>query len=145
MAVAGLKIFKGQNLGLDDGYHVSTNLSKIPTLRGQNRILRGSIPPSLARCNASFPRSRVSLPLPSVLCHVLLQLLQPLDVSWRDRGKLCGAKVKTRENVEKKRYNARDREERAFACRIRDWGPLNSIFRGLYKQGMNRFGIRVVM
>ena len=71
-------------------------------------------------------------------------------------GKLCGAAVKTRENVEKKRYNMRDRagysaildaagmaalsprasgngtllldvsrRARAFACRIRDWGPLN--------------------
>ena len=27
-----------------------------------------SIPPCLARCNASFPRSRASLPLPRVLC-----------------------------------------------------------------------------
>ena len=88
---------------------MSKNLSKIPTLRGPNGILRGSIPPCLARCNASFPRSPASLPLPRVLCHVLPQLLQPFDVSRRDRGKLCGAKVKTRENVEKKRYNARDR------------------------------------
>ena len=44
-----------------------------------------------------------------LFCRVLPQLLQLLDVSRRDRGKLCGASVKTRENVEKKRYNARDR------------------------------------
>ena len=30
-------------------------------------------------------------------------------ISRRDRGKVRGAKVKTRKNVEKKRYNARDR------------------------------------
>ena len=58
-------------------------------------------------------------------------------------SKLCGAAVKTRRSMGKKRYNARDRAgysatldaagmagagaragERAFACRIRDWGPL---------------------
>ena len=114
MGLAGLKIdlwkfWKGQKLGLDDSHHVFKNLSKIPTLRSPNRILRGSIPPSLAHCNASFPRSCASLPMPRVLWRVLLQLLQLLDVSRRDRGKLCGAALKTRENVEKKRYNARDR------------------------------------
>ena len=34
--------------------------------------------------------------------------LAALDVSRRDRGKVRWAKVKMRENVEKKRYNARD-------------------------------------
>ena len=44
MTVAGLKIdfwkfWKGQKLGLDDDYHVSKTLSKIPTLRGSNCTL----------------------------------------------------------------------------------------------------------
>ena len=49
--------------------------------------------------------------MPRVLYRVLPQLLQLLDVSRWDRGKLCGAALKTRENVEKKRYNVRDRAE----------------------------------
>ena len=68
-------------------------------------------------------------------------------------GKLCGAAVKTSGSMEKKRYNAGNRagysatldgagmavlnprasagaraEERAFACRIRNWGPLKISF-----------------
>ena len=35
--------------------------------------------------------------------------MQLLDVSRQDRGKLCGAALKTRENMEKKHYNTRDR------------------------------------
>ena len=41
--------------------------------------------------------------------------MQPFDVNRRDRGKLCGAKVKTRENVEKKRYTAREHRYTALA------------------------------
>ena len=44
MTVAGLKIdfwkfWNGQKLGLDDDYHVSNDLSKIPTVRGPNCTL----------------------------------------------------------------------------------------------------------
>ena len=88
---------------------MSKNLSKIPTIRGQNCILCGSIPPCLARCNASFPYSHASLPLPRVIWRTLPLLVQLLDVSRREMGKLCGAAVKTRGSMEKKRYNARDR------------------------------------
>ena len=71
-------------------------------------------------------------------------------------GKLCGAAVKMRGSIGKKRYNAQDRagysatldavgmaalnprasgngallldvSRRAFACRIRDWGPLKMV------------------
>ena len=35
--------------------------------------------------------------------------VQLLDVSRREMGKLCGAAVKTRGSMEKKRYNAQDR------------------------------------
>ena len=73
MAVAGLKIdfwkfWLVQKFGLDEDSHVSKNISKIPTIRGQNRILRGSIPPSLPHCNASFPYSRVYRPMPRAVC-----------------------------------------------------------------------------
>ena len=88
---------------------MSKNLSKIPTLRGPNGILRGSIPPCLARCNASFPYSRASLLLPRVLWHTLPLFVQLLDVSRGELGKLCGAAVKTRGRMGKKVYNAQDR------------------------------------
>ena len=77
--------------------------------------------------------------------------MQLLDVSRREMGKMCGAAVKTRGSMGKKRYNVQDRVgysatldaagmaalnprasgngahllDVAFACRIRDWGPLN--------------------
>ena len=114
MAVAGLKInfwkfFKGQNLGLDDGYHVSKNLSKISTLRGQNCILRGSIPPSLARCNASFPRSRASLLLPRTVCPCPAYLHREATRVAAEYARVHGAAVKTHKSMGKKHYNARDR------------------------------------
>ena len=68
-----------------------------------------SILPCLALCNASFPCSSVSLPLPRTVCHNLLLLLQLLNVSRRKRGKLRRASDDICRSMGKKRHNARDR------------------------------------
>ena len=70
-----------------------------------------SIPPCLAHCNASFPFSRVSLPLPRTVCQSPAYLHREAAREAAECARVRGAAVKTRMSMGKKRYNARDRAE----------------------------------
>ena len=79
---------------------MSKNLSKIPTLRGPNCNLRGSIPPCFPCCNASYPYSRVYRPhfgrCPAQFVVLCRSSCSCLDVNRREKGKLCGASDEVR-------------------------------------------------
>ena len=105
---------------------MSKNLSKIPTLRGPNGILRGSIPPCLARCKASFPCSRASLPLPRTVCPCLAYLHQEATRVAAEYVRVRRAAVKTCESMGKKRYNTQDRA--GYFCAKCDFDPVELKF-----------------
>ena len=68
-----------------------------------------SIPPCLAHCNASFPCSRASLPLPRTVCPCPAYLHREATRVAAEYARVRGAAVKTCESMGKKRYNVRDR------------------------------------
>ena len=92
------KFWTGHNVALYEEYHVSKNLSYIPTLRGPNCNLRRSILPCFLCCNASHLILSAYLPhllrCPTwfaIFCHSSCSCL---DVNMRQNGKLCGASDK---------------------------------------------------
>ena len=68
-----------------------------------------SIPPCLARCNASFPYSRMSLMLPRTVCPFPAYLHREATRVAAEYARVRGAVVKVRESMGKKCYNAQDR------------------------------------
>ena len=103
MTVAGLKndfwkFWFGQKLGLEEDYHVSKNLSKIPTLRGPNCNLCGSIPPCFPFCNASYPYSRVYRPAlvrcPAQFAVLCRSSCSCPDVNTREKGGILPRKLR---------------------------------------------------
>ena len=69
----------------------------------------GSVPPCLERCNASFPRSCASLPLPRTVCPCPAYLHREATRVAAELARVRGAAVKTGKSMGKKHYNARDR------------------------------------
>ena len=106
MTVAGLKMnflkfWKGQNVGLYEDYHLSENLSYIPTLRGPICNLRRIILPCFLCCNASHPilsaylLHLVRCPTQfAIFCHSSCSCL---DVNMCQNIKLCRASDKMRQ------------------------------------------------
>ena len=104
---------------------MSKNLSKIPTIRHQNRISCRSIPPCLMCCNTSFPYSRAYRPMPRAVCRTLPFFLQLLDVSRSERVKLRGALDDMRGSMGKKHYNAGNRAGYSASLDVAGMAALN--------------------